>query len=47
MIFLYKNDKINLFDNYENKQKNPKNKNRNIMKKIKKFFKRGKLLWGK
>ena len=38
MIFLYKNDKINLFDNYENKQKNPKNKNGDIMKYIKNFF---------
>ena len=38
MIFLYKNDKINLFDNYENKQKNLKNKNGDIMKYIKNFF---------
>ena len=38
MIFLYKNDKINLFDNYENKQKNQKNKNGDIMKYIKNFF---------
>ena len=38
MIFLYKNDKINLFDNYENKQKNRKNKNGDIMKYIKNFF---------
>jgi len=38
VIFLYKNDKINLFDNYENKQKNPKNKNGDIMKYIKNFF---------
>ena len=38
MIFLYKNDKINLFDNYENKQKNLKNKNGDIMKYIKNSF---------
>lgn len=38
MIFLYKNDKINLFDNYKNKQKNLKNKNGDIMKYIKNFF---------
>ena len=38
MIFLYKNDKINIFDNYENKQKNLKNKNGDIMKYIKNFF---------
>ena len=38
MIFLYKNDKINLFDNYKNKQKNPKNKNGDIMKYIKNSF---------
>jgi len=38
VIFLYKNDKINLFDNYENKQKNLKNKNGDIMKYIKNFF---------
>ena len=38
MIFLYKNDKINLFNNYENKQKNLKNKNGDIMKYIKNFF---------
>lgn len=38
MIFQYKNDKINLFDNYENKQKNLKNKNGDIMKYIKNFF---------
>ena len=38
MIFQYKNDKINLFDNYENKQKNLKNKNGDIMKYIKNSF---------
>ena len=42
MIFLYKNDKINLFDNYENKQKNLKNKNGDIMKYIKKLPKENK-----